>query len=231
MAYKTKNPYELKKLEAERKKKKKRATIAGGAAAVIAAAIVLIIVIPKITASKSNSSDETFTADPTKSYVLMTMADGGEVTIELDPTYAPITVDNFLKLVNEGFYDGLTFHRVSPTFMIQGGDPNGDGTGGSAETIKGEFSQNGVENNISHKRGVISMARSSEMDSASSQFFIMTADSTTLDGLYAAFGQVVTGMDVVDEIASVETTALGDGTGTPVTPVFIKSIVQIYPEG
>ena len=126
--------------------------------------------------------------------VLMNIKDFGEIKLELDADVAPITVTNFIKLVNEGFYDGLTFHRVIDGFMIQGGDPDGDGTGGSKETIKGEFSSNGVTNNLSHKRGVISMARSNEMNSASSQFFIMHEDNTNLDGNYAAFGKVTSGI-------------------------------------
>lgn len=128
--------------------------------------------------------------------------DYGTIKVELDADTAPITVTNFVKLAKEGFYDGLTFHRIISGFMIQGGDPNGDGTGGADETIKGEFSENGVENNISHKRGVISMARSMENDSASSQFFIMHADYPSLDGQYAAFGEVTEGMDVVDAIVA-----------------------------
>lgn len=133
--------------------------------------------------------------------VLMQVKDYGDVKIELDADTAPITVTNFVKLVKNKFYDGLTFHRIMDGFMIQGGDPNGDGTGGSDETIKGEFEANGVKNNISHKRGVISMARSMNNDSASSQFFIVQQDSTFLDKQYAAFGHVTSGMDVVDKIA------------------------------
>ena len=134
--------------------------------------------------------------------VVIDVKDYGKIELELDADTAPITVTNFVKLVDKGFYDGLTFHRIMKGFMIQGGDPNGDGTGGSEETIKGEFSSNGVENNISHKRGVISMARSQENDSASSQFFIVHEDSTFLDGQYAAFGHVTSGMKVVDKIAN-----------------------------
>lgn len=135
------------------------------------------------------------------SYVEMSVKDYGKVVILLDATTAPITVENFLKLVNEGFYDGLTFHRIIKDFMIQGGDPDGDGSGGSKDTIVGEFSSNGYQNDISHIRGVISMARSNEPDSASSQFFICNADATaSLDGRYAAFGYVVKGMSVVDKI-------------------------------
>ena len=126
--------------------------------------------------------------------------DYGTIMVDLYPEIAPITVENFVELAEDGFYDGLTFHRIIKGFMIQGGDPKGDGTGGAEETIKGEFSKNGVENPLSHKRGVISMARSQMPDSASSQFFIVHEDSTYLDGEYAAFGYVTEGMDVVDKI-------------------------------
>ncbi len=126
--------------------------------------------------------------------------DYGTIDVELDADTAPITVTNFVKLAQEGFYDGLTFHRIMDGFMIQGGDPNGDGTGGSDENIKGEFSNNGVENDISHTRGTISMARATDPDSASSQFFIVQTDSTFLDGDYAGFGTVTDGMDIVDKI-------------------------------
>lgn len=126
--------------------------------------------------------------------------DYGTITVELDADTAPITVTNFVNLAKDGFYDNLTFHRIMDGFMIQGGDPNGDGTGGADQTIKGEFSSNGVENEISHTRGTISMARAQDPDSASSQFFIVQSDSTFLDGDYAAFGKVTEGMDIVDEI-------------------------------
>lgn len=136
----------------------------------------------------------------------------GTVTIELDQNAAPVTVDNFVTLAESGFYDGLTFHRIIEGFMMQGGDPLGNGTGGSDKTIIGEFSANGYDNNLSHTRGAISMARSSQYDSASSQFFIVHKDSSFLDGQYAAFGYVTEGMDVVDSICeSVEPT---DGNGT-----------------
>ena len=128
------------------------------------------------------------------------MEDGGVIDIELDPSAAPITCENFLKLVHAGFYDGLTFHRVVAGFVLQGGDPEGNGTGGSDESIKGEFSENGVENNLSHTRGAISMARANPYDSASSQFFIVLEDATFLDGGYAAFGYVTDGMEIVDKI-------------------------------
>ena len=135
--------------------------------------------------------------------VVITVKDYGIIELELDADVAPITVTNFIDLVKDKFYDGLTFHRIMDGFMIQGGDPEGNGTGGSKNTIKGEFSSNGVENNISHKRGVISMARSQDNNSASSQFFIVQEDSTFLDGQYAAFGKVTKGMDVVDKIAEI----------------------------
>ena len=133
------------------------------------------------------------------------MKDGGVIDLELDEKAAPITVENFLKLVNMKFYDGTIFHRVIPGFMIQGGDPDGTGMGGPGWTIKGEFKSNGVDNPISHTRGVISMARAMDPDSAGSQFFIMHADALYLDGQYVAFGHVVNGMDVVDRIAATRT--------------------------
>ena len=132
--------------------------------------------------------------------VTITMTNGDVMKAELYPEIAPNTVNNFISLVQKGFYDGLIFHRVISGFMIQGGDPKGDGTGGSSETIKGEFSKNGITNNISHVRGTISMARSSANNSASSQFFIMQKDTPSLDGQYAAFGTVTSGMDIVDKI-------------------------------
>ena len=141
--------------------------------------------------------------------------DYGTIQLELDADTAPITVTNFVNLVNSKFYDGLTFHRIMEGFMIQGGDPDHNGTGGSEKTIKGEFSSNGVENNISHTRGVISMARSgNDNNSASSQFFIVQEDSTFLDGNYAAFGHVVKGMDIVDKIASEISPKATDNNGT-----------------
>jgi peptidyl-prolyl cis-trans isomerase B (cyclophilin B) len=137
--------------------------------------------------------------------VRIEMENGGIIDIELYEDKAPITCANFKKLVEGGFYDGLIFHRVIAGFMVQGGDPTGTGCGGSDENIKGEFLANGVKNDISHVRGVISMARSQNMNSASSQFFVMHADADYLDGQYAAFGRVIEGMDVVDEIASTKT--------------------------
>ena len=145
----------------------------------------------------------------------------GKIKLKLNAEAAPITVANFIKLVNEGFYDGLTFNRVMPGFMIQGGDPNGDGTGGSGKTIYGEFAANGYDNPISHKRGVISMANSSaDPNSASSQFFIMHEDAPHLDGNYAAFGKVIEGIETVDEIASVKV----DFNDKPLEPQVMKKV-------
>ncbi len=150
----------------------------------------------------------------------------GSIFLELDGKTAPKTVRNFIKLAEEGFYDGLTFHRLAPGFVIQGGDPNGDGTGGSGESIKGEFAANGHRNSISHRRGVISMARGSgfegEYDSASSQFFICVEDATTLNGLYAAFGHVTEGMDVVDAIIA---DAVAKGISDGVAPVEDQPVI------
>ena len=149
--------------------------------------------------------------------------------ITLYPDYAPITCENFEKLVDEKFYDGLTFHRVVDDFMAQGGDPLGTGMGGSEQTIKGEFSANGVKNELSHTRGVISMARSMDMNSASSQFFICYDDSCTfLDGQYAAFGKVTEGMEVVDKFLEVERTVGGDNAiSSPVTPIVMDTVVMV----
>ena len=155
--------------------------------------------------------------------VQIEMENGGIIKLELYPEAAPITVENFVKLANDGFYNGLIFHRVIKDFMIQGGDPEGTGMGGAKDKIKGEFSVNGWNNPISHLRGVISMARSRAYDSASSQFFICHADSTYLDGQYAAFGKVTEGMEVVDEIAGVAT----DKNDRPREDVVIKSITII----
>ena len=147
-----------------------------------------------------------------KHHAKLNIKNYGTIELELDADVAPITVANFAKLVNEGFYNGLTFHRIISGFMIQGGDPEGTGMGGSDETIKGEFSANGVKNDISHVRGVISMARSSANDSASSQFFIVHEDSTFLDGQYAGFGKVTSGIEIVDKIC--ENTQVQDDNGT-----------------
>ena len=150
----------------------------------------------------------------------ITMENGGKILVELDPSAAPITVESYPKLVMEGFYDGPPYHRVIPGFRIQGDCPDGTGMGGPGYGIKGEFASNGVNNPIRHVRGVISMARSMMPNSAGSQFFIMHADAPHLDGNYAAFGHVVSGMDVVDEIASVRT----DARDKPLTPVVMKTV-------
>ena len=177
------------------------------------------------TTEATSAADETSdgaadTADTSENEELLTglhhvtidVQDYGTISLELDADTAPISVTNFINLANEGFYDGLTFHRIISGFMIHGGDPNGNGTGGSETTIKGEFSANGVENDISHVRGVISMARANDPDSGSSQFFIVHEDSTFLDGQYAAFGHVTDGMDVVDAIC--EAVPVQDNNGT-----------------
>ena len=156
--------------------------------------------------------------------VRMEIKDFGIIDLELYPEYAPITVNNFLKLVDEKFYDNLTFHRIISSFMIQGGDPLGDGTGGSKENIKGEFLANGVNNPLKHTRGVISMARTNNPNSASSQFFIMHQDAPYLDGMYAAFGKVIKGIEVVDKIADVKT----DRFDKPLNQVIITSIRRLY---
>ena len=153
----------------------------------------------------------------------ITMADGGRIVCELYPEKAPQSVRNMIALANKGFYDGLIFHRVISGFMIQGGCPKGTGTGGPGYCIKGEFKLNGVKNNLSHKRGVVSMARAQSPNSAGSQFFIMHEDGEFLDGQYAAFGKVVAGMDVVDKIAAVRT----DWNDKPTTPVKMKTVELI----
>ncbi len=155
---------------------------------------------------QESQTGETLTG---KHHVEIQIKDYGTIKAELDADVAPISVSNFVSLAKSGFYDGLTFHRIISGFMIQGGDPKGDGTGGSDKNIKGEFSANGVENSISHVRGTISMARAREYDSASSQFFIVHQDSVYLDGQYAAFGKVTEGMEIVDQIC--EKTPIADG--------------------
>lgn len=162
--------------------------------------------------SNNNDKEETNMYSTGKHYAKLNIKNYGTIELELDADVAPITVANFAKLVNEGFYNGLTFHRIISGFMIQGGDPQGTGMGGSDETIKGEFLANGVKNDISHVRGVISMARSSANDSASSQFFIVHEDSTFLDGQYAGFGKVTSGIEIVDKIC--ENTQVQDDNGT-----------------
>jgi len=155
-----------------------------------------------------------------KPIIKIEMENGKIITAELYPDVAPISVENFVKLIKEGFYDGLIFHRCIPGFMIQGGCPDGTGTGGPGYSIKGEFSSNGVKNDLLHRRGVISMARASHPDSAGSQFFIMVADAPHLDGSYAAFGMVTDGMDAVDEIVSSPTNFMDK----PIKPQRMKRV-------
>lgn len=169
---------------------------------------------------QETKTDEAASQQPQK--VLVTMENGGEFIIETAPQYAPETCANFINLVNDGFYNGLTFHRVIDNFVAQGGDPSGNGTGGSGKSIKGEFASNGFEQNtLSHTRGVVSMARrGGDMDSATSQFFICYDDVTSLDGEYAAFGKVIEGMEVVDEFLKITR----DQNGMPETPIVIKEM-------
>ncbi len=155
-----------------------------------------------------------------KKKVVIKMKDGGAMSGELYPEIAPETVANFEKLANEGFYDGLTFHRIIPGFMIQGGDPKGNGTGGPGYTIKGEFNANGFKNDLKHTRGILSMARAMDPNSAGSQFFIMHADAPHLDGQYAGFGLITDGLDELDKIAGTPTT----WSDAPKTPQVIESI-------
>lgn len=163
-------------------------------------------------ADNTEASGQEQSIDPAgKHHVEITVKDYGTISVELDGDVAPITVENFLKLAGDGFYDGLTFHRIVSGFMIQGGDPLGNGTGGSGQHIRGEFAINGVENSLSHTRGAISMARSNLPDSASSQFFIVHGDSTFLDGQYACFGYVTEGMEVVDAICEAAPETDGNG--------------------
>lgn len=188
----------------------------------------------KSTSNDSSNSNSNIKKEEKKEYmtgkhnIKIEVEDYGDIEVELDADTAPITVTNFIKLTKEGFYDGLTFHRIIDGFMIQGGDPLGNGTGGSDEKIKGEFARNGVTNNISHKRGVISMARASySMDSASSQFFIVQKDSDFLDGQYAAFGHVTSGMDVVDKICDKVEVIDDNGTTLKKDQPIIKKISVI----
>ena len=220
----------VQKQEAQQKQRQQRKNTL---IAALAAAVVLLIAgvvlfggsAPKTTTDTGvNGTEPAMTGTY---YVQMDVQDYGTITAELYADVAPITVENFLKLVNEGFYDGLTFHRIISGFMIQGGDPNGNGTGGSSQTIKGEFSSNGVQNDLKHVRGVLSMARSSLPDSASSQFFIMHKDASHLDGQYAAFGKVLSGMEVVDAICAQTPVTDGNGTVAKANQPVITSIRQI----
>lgn len=174
--------------------------------------------------SRFKKGGKQMTKETKKPIATITMEDGKVIKIELYPDDAPVTVENFVNLASEGFYDGLTFHRIIEGFMIQGGDPEGTGMGGSDENIYGEFLSNGFDNPIKHERGVISMARAMDPDSASSQFFIMHEDAPHLDGNYAAFGKVFEGIEAVDEIATVDT----DMRDMPINPVVIESITIDY---
>ena len=195
------------------KKNNKAAKIIAGIVILLVVLVAAVIIAFTVRGKKVSTGSTTETIDAAgKHHVEIQVKNYGTIKVELDGDTAPVTVANFLKLAQSGFYDGLTFHRIIDGFMIQGGDPKGNGTGGSDETIKGEFSQNGVENNISHVRGTISMARSQDMDSASSQFFIVQSDSTFLDGQYAGFGTVTEGMDIVDQIC--KDTPVQDSNGT-----------------
>ena len=184
----------------------------------------LALIIGAVALSRGGSSNSSTAATH---YVQIDIQDYGTITAELYADVAPITVNNFMELVDSGFYDGLTFHRIISGFMIQGGDPLGNGTGGSDKEIKGEFAQNGVKNDLKHTRGVMSMARSSQPNSASSQFFIMHQDAPHLDGAYAAFGKVLEGMEVVDAICQNTPVTERNGTVEKANQPVITSIKRI----
>lgn len=208
--------------KAEQAKLDKRNMIIGIVAVILVAAVALFLILGGKDEPAQNTNPTTVTESAPSAAneieakathnVTIEIENYGTIMAELYGEVAPITVENFVELANEGFYDGLTFHRIIDGFMIQGGDPRGNGTGGSDQNIKGEFKANGVDNPITHQRGVLSMARSSAYDSASSQFFIMHQVSPWLDGQYAAFGCVLEGMDVVDAICA--NTPVTDGNGT-----------------
>ena len=182
---------------------------------------IILVFMAVLVGCKRNKGDEPLTG---KHHVTIEVADYGTIKVELDADAAPLTVTNFIKLAKDKFYDGLTFHRIMDGFVIQGGDPLGDGRGSSKETIKGEFSANGVDNPISHVRGTISMARSMNYDSASCQFFIVQTDALFLDGEYAAFGHVTEGMEIVDQICADAVTIDDNGTVPPENQPVIKKI-------
>lgn len=195
------------------KNNKKTTGIIAGILLLIVVLVAAVIALFAVRGKKESTEGSTEVIDAAgKHHIEIQVKDYGTIKAELDGDTAPITVANFLKLAESGFYDGLTFHRIIDGFMIQGGDPKGNGTGGADKTIKGEFSQNGVENKLSHVRGTLSMARSQDMDSASSQFFIVQSDCTYLDGQYAAFGTVTEGMELVDKIC--KDTPVQDNNGT-----------------
>ena len=182
----------------------------------------LILLLSLVGCSNKKTSENEETRTPPKELPIATIVvkDYGTIKAELYPHIAPNTVNNFIYLANEGFYNGLTFHRVIKDFMIQGGDPNGNGTGGPGYSIKGEFSSNGFKNDLKHTEGVLSMARAQDKDSAGSQFFIVTKDQPGLDGEYATFGKVISGMDIVHEIENVQT----DANDKPIKNIVIESI-------
>ena len=192
--------------------------------------LVATLILALFTACGSSEPDKSGTYEPPALdneltyYADIDIADYGMITVQLDQAAAPVTCANFVELANSGFYDGLTFHRIIADFMMQGGDPSGDGTGGSENNIVGEFASNGYENNLSHERGVISMARAQDPNSASSQFFICHADSDFLDGEYAAFGVVTSGLDVVDAVCKKAQPTDDNGTIPSEAQPVIKSI-------
>ena len=196
--------------EAKAAQRKKRIILICAAAAVIAIAVVLVLVL-RPAAAPAATDAPTFSPDTTI-YADIDIKDYGTVTIRLETQKAPITCENFISLVESGFYNGLTFHRIMEGFMMQGGDPNGNGTGGSGKNITGEFADNGHKTGLSHTRGAVSMARSAAYNSASSQFFIVHQDSTFLDGSYAVFGYVTEGMDVVDAVCTAAKPTDSNGT-------------------
>ena len=224
--------------QAEAKKRKKNIIYGAISAVLVIAIIVLWFALPKAndTSSDSSTNDNLTISDHFEEgkqyYADIVIKDYGTITVKLDADAAPITVENFVNLASSGFYDGLTFHRIISGFMMQGGDPKGDGTGGSSEKIYGEFSNNGWDQNtIKHERGVISMARASySMDSASSQFFIMHQTAASLDGDYAAFGYVTEGMDVVDAVCESAKPTDFNGTIARADQPVIETI-RIYTEG
>ena len=193
-------------------------------------ALLLAVICTISFASGCSKTEKSGTESTGKPQVQIEMENGDKMVVELYPEYAPETVSNFVSLAESGFYNGLTFHRIIKGFMIQGGDPKGDGTGGSEKTIKGEFSGNGfAQNTLKHTRGVISMARSQSPDSASSQFFIMHADTESLDGQYAAFGKIIKGEDVLDKIADTPVTAnpMSGENSVPAETVKIKTVTVL----
>lgn len=236
-----KKPAQPQNKKVEQKEKVVLSTKAKAITAVIAAVAAILILLLALYLLTGNDNDKkTDTTEPTLSGGVDEVLDTdvlhhaeidiegyGVIYLELDETVAPQTVENFINLAKSGFYDGLTFHRIVNDFMMQGGDPNADGTGGSEETIPGEFEENGYKNPISHTRGTISMARSDDMNSASSQFFIMQADNTGLDGKYAAFGWVTAGMEVVDEICNAAVPINSNGLIAESEQPIIKSITII----